>query len=217
MPDVAAIRRYYDRIGRWQDTQRFYEDAATHRLLEQGRFQQAQTVVELGCGTGRLAEKLLAGHLPARARYRGFEVSERMAAIAGERLRSFPKRAGVTVIDGQPPLPLPDGGADRFVATYVLDLMSAAEARVWLDEARRLLAPDGLACLVSITPGSHRASRFVSDTWTRVWKRRPMLVGGCRPIRLRERLDLDAWHILERSVVTSWLVSSEVVVVTRLA
>jgi SAM-dependent methyltransferase len=215
MADRAAIGRYYDRIGRGQDTQRFYEDPATDLALALGGFGDAQAVAELGCGTGRFARKLLERWLPAAATYRGFELSERMAAIATGRLGPWSDRAHVTRIAGEPSLPLEAGSADRFLANYVLDLMRPADARRWLDEAHRVLAPDGLVCLVSITPGPGRASRFVSDTWTRIWRRRPMLVGGCRPIELTQLLDEGRWAVVDRRVVTAWLVSSEVVVARR--
>ena len=214
MSDRRALRRYYDRIGRGQDSQRFYEDPPTDRLRECAEFEAANSVVELGCGTGRFARTLLRAQLPA-AGYRGFELSGRMAGIAGSRLRPWVGRASVTRIDGDPPLSLDDGEADRFVANYVLDLMGRDEARLWLEEAHRILAPAGLLCLVSITPGTGRASRLVSDTWTRVWGRRPSWVGGCRPIELLDLLDRNRWTVLHHEVLTAWSVSSEVVVAKR--
>lgn len=66
----------------------------------------------------------------------------------------------MTPIEGNPPLPLDDGQADRFIANYVLDLMSPDDALRWLNEAHRILAPSGLLCLVSITPGTGRAARL---------------------------------------------------------
>ncbi|MEO6999265.1 MAG: class I SAM-dependent methyltransferase [Terracoccus sp.] len=215
MLERPAIRRYYDRIGRGQDTQRFYEDPPTGRLRQCAQFESATSVVELGCGTGRFARTLLRDQLPAAASYRGFELSERMVAIAASRLRPWAGRAEVGRIDGDPPLPLGDARADRFIANYVLDLMPPGEARLWLDEAHRILTPAGLLCLVSITPGTGRVSRVVSDTWTRVWCRRPSLVGGCRPIELLDLLDQDQWATCHHEVVTAWSVSSEVVVAQR--
>ena len=53
---AAAV---YDRIGRWQDTQAFYEYRAVEDLVRSGDFEQARSVVEVGCGTGALAERLL--------------------------------------------------------------------------------------------------------------------------------------------------------------
>ena len=54
----AAARALYDRIGRWQDTQRFYEDRATGDLIAHADLHQAQAVFEFGVGTGRLADRL---------------------------------------------------------------------------------------------------------------------------------------------------------------
>lgn len=60
MPLTAEqARRVYDRIGRVQDTQSFYEDAVTQRLAKLGAFERAGSVFELGCGTGRYADLLL--------------------------------------------------------------------------------------------------------------------------------------------------------------
>jgi trans-aconitate methyltransferase len=61
MPALTSeqARRVYDRVGRAQDWQRFYEDAATADLVAHAGFDAAHSIVELGCGTGRLA----AGHL----------------------------------------------------------------------------------------------------------------------------------------------------------
>jgi SAM-dependent methyltransferase len=212
MADLRAIRSYYDRIGRGQDTQRFYEDRATARAIELGEFDTARSVVELGCGTGRFARRLLTDRLPPTAGYRGFELSDRMTTIATGRLQPWADRAGATRIAGEPPLPLDDGSADRFVANYVLDLMSTPDARRWLAEAHRVLGPGGLLCLVSITPGTRRLSRLVSDTWTRIWRRRPMLVGGCRPIELLDLIGEKDWLVVHQETVTAWAVSSEVVV-----
>jgi ubiquinone/menaquinone biosynthesis C-methylase UbiE len=93
--DAARARRFYDRIGRWQDTQRFYEDAATARLIRAGEFTRARAVFELGCGTGRFAARLLADELPADARYLAVDVIPVMVRIARRRLARSESRAQV--------------------------------------------------------------------------------------------------------------------------
>ena len=62
--DAVGARRFYDRIGRLQDTQRFYEYPAVRRLVELGSFEASRAVFELGCGSGRLAADLLGSVLP---------------------------------------------------------------------------------------------------------------------------------------------------------
>jgi ubiquinone/menaquinone biosynthesis C-methylase UbiE len=208
-------RRVYDRIGRAQDWQRFYEDAATGDLVVHAGFDAARSVVELGCGTGRFAAGLLARHLPADAGYVGVDLSPRMVALASERLRSWRDRARVSLVDGDAPVPATDGAADRFVANYVFDLLGAEETGAMLTEARRVLAPGGLLCTAGLTFGEGGIARFVSRGWTGVWTRRPELVGGCRPVRLVDALDPAAWDVRHRGTVVAWGIASEILIAMR--
>lgn len=47
-------RRVYNRIGKLQDSQAFYEAPAIDLIIDHGHFATAQSVFEFGCGTGRL-------------------------------------------------------------------------------------------------------------------------------------------------------------------
>ena len=119
------------------------------------------------------------------------------------------------LVDGSLPLDFAAGAFDRFVASYVLDLLSPDDIRAVLAEAHRLLSPEGSLCLTSLTPGTTPLSRTVTTSWQAVWSRRPALVGGCRPLELLEHVDVRSWAIDHRAVVTSFGVSSEVIVATR--
>jgi ubiquinone/menaquinone biosynthesis C-methylase UbiE len=214
--DAAGARRFYDRVGRWQDTQRFYEDAATARLRASASFREAGAVFELGCGTGRLAAALFAAELSDAARYLGVDVSPQMVRVASSRLAPWAPRAEVRLLE-PPALTLPgtDGSFDRFVATYVFDLLSQADAAALIEDAHRMLAAGGLLALVSLTRGTTPVSRLVAGCWGAVARRRPGLVGGCRPIELCDLLEPGMWRVTDRDVVTSWGVPSEVVVAAR--
>jgi ubiquinone/menaquinone biosynthesis C-methylase UbiE len=208
-------RRVYDRIARAQDWQRFYEDAATAELVAHAEFDNAHAVVELGCGTGRFAAALLSGHLPVDASYVGVDLSPRMVALASERLRQWSHRATVTLVDGGATVPAADRSADRFVANYVFDLLGPEETRAALSKAHRVLAPGGLLCATGLTPGERGLARFVSRAWAGVWARWPALVGGCRPIRLVDELDVSQWIVTYRRTVVAWGVTSEIFIATR--
>jgi ubiquinone/menaquinone biosynthesis C-methylase UbiE len=217
MPALTSeqARRVYDRIGRAQDWQRFYEDAATPELVAHAGFDTAHAVVELGCGTGRFAAALLARHLPPEATYLGVDLSPRMVALASERLAPWRDRAAVSLVDGDAVMPVSDGAADRFVANYVFDLLGPDDTRAALAGARRVLAPDGLLCTAGITHGDAGVARFVSRAWTDVWTRLPSLVGGCRPIKVVDALDPEHWEVRHRRTVVAWGVTSEVVIAER--
>ena len=211
-PRQAA--RIYDRIGRMQDVQ-FYEHRAIHELLTHADFEHAQAVCEFGFGTGRLAGRLLKRYLPESCRYLGIDVSPRMAALASKRLRRWRTRAEIRVGDGSIAIPADDGQFDRFVSTYVLDLLSPADGRALVAEAHRVLAPEGRLCLASLTRGLTTSSRLVTGAWERLWRLRPELVGGCRPVVAGDYLEPGAWTIRHRIVVSSFALSSEVVIATR--
>jgi ubiquinone/menaquinone biosynthesis C-methylase UbiE len=193
-PDDA--KRFSDHFGSLQDAQ-VYERTALKRLVIASEFKHASAVFELGCGTGRLAAQLLEEHLPEAA------ISSTMIGIATRRLARWGKRATVSQVDGTEPLPSANGSFDRFVATYVLDLlMDAAIANV-LREAHRLLMGDGKLCVITSTEGTGPISHLLSAAWMRLYKINPSLVGGCRSLQRRSWLDERDWSVEHAEVVTS--------------
>lgn len=214
--DALAARRVYDRIGRLQGSQHVYEDIATDRLTQEADFGGCTSLFELGCGTGRYAARLLESALPSTATYLGVDVSPKMVALSCNRLAPWSDRARVVLLD--PPalkLPADTGAFDRFVATYVFDLLSQQDGEALLGEAARLLAPGGLLGVVSLTKGTTIASRIVSSGWEAVAKRWPSLLGGCQPIELRDLISGPAWAIEKCDVAVKFAVPSEVVIARR--
>jgi hypothetical protein len=112
---------------------------------------------------------------------------------------------------------VPDGEFDRFVATYVFDLLGPDSKAQTLAEAHRILRPGGLLCTVGLTHGTTPVSRLVSRLWDGICSRWPKLVGGCRPIRVEDDLGPERWEVRHREVVTSYGISSEVLVAQRRA
>jgi ubiquinone/menaquinone biosynthesis C-methylase UbiE len=196
---LNQARSVYDRIGRAQDWQAFYEDATINRLVAKAAFAGDQTVFEFGCGTGRLAARLLAA-LPSSFNYLGVDISPVMINLATSRLAAWTERAQVVLVDGSLPLPTDDGFADRVLSTFVFDLLDDAYARTVVDDLRRTLAPDGRLCLASLTYGERLLEQAVSRGWTGLWRLAPQLVGGCRPISVRALLEPD-WEIEHHSRV----------------
>lgn len=208
---VEDAKHFYDRFGAKQDLQ-FYENRALDRLLASADFEHASSVFELGCGTGRLAERLLGARLPAQARYVGADVSKTMVRLARERLAPWPERATVRLSDGSTSLADADGTYDRFIATYVLDLLPDESVRHAVREAHRVLSANGLLCLVSMTEGTTLLSRALCSAWKGLYALSPRLVGGCKPMQLKQQLEVDAWHVEHVEVVSAWGVCSEVLV-----
>jgi ubiquinone/menaquinone biosynthesis C-methylase UbiE len=209
-------RQFYDEFGARQDKQGWYEDPATEVLTAAARLETASSVVEFGCGTGRLAAALLSARLPPPCSYLGLDASTTMCGLARQRLKTWAQRAEVRQTDGTPQLPVATGSVDRVLTTYVLDLLSVADIGAFLSEAHRVLAPKGLLCTVGLTPGERGAARWVTALWRRVHRGNPARVGGCRPLRLAELLPEQHWNIVHRQLVVTWGLASEVLVAEAL-
>jgi ubiquinone/menaquinone biosynthesis C-methylase UbiE len=208
----AEAKRFYDRFGLRQDWQSFYENPAINKLIAQAAFDSSQSVFEFGCGTGALAVQLLRHHLRADARYVGMDISGTMVALAQKRLKPWSERARVYQSDGSTRIAEPDHSFDRFVSTYVFDLLAPDFIDALLSEAHRLLVPAGKLCLVSMTLGASAFSRAVCWGWQRLWRLSPAITGGCHPVELSGYLRPDSWVIDHWVTETSWGVTSEVLV-----
>jgi ubiquinone/menaquinone biosynthesis C-methylase UbiE len=205
-------KRFYDRFGSCQDRQGFYEDAALDALIQHGNFSAAQSVFELGSGTGRLAARLLTEHLPSSAHYVATDISDTMIHLTKEKLKPWADRSAVYLSYGKLDLSAYGGPFDRFVCTYVFDLLSLEEIVETLTVARSFVQKGGLLCTAGLTYGSDVLSSKTSRLWSLVCRIKPSLVGGCRPIILSDFLLQTQWRILHREVVVSFAVASEVLV-----
>ncbi len=211
----ARARQFYDRVGSWLDTQRFYEDRAIGRLVARAGFETAHSVFEFGCGTGRLAARLLGDALPHDARYTAVDISGTMVGLTTGRLRPWAGRVNVRLTEGSAPLGEPGASHDRFVSTYVLDLLSDPDIQAALTEAHSILTDQGLLCLVTSTWGDRGFARVVTAGWTWLYRRDPVLVGGCRPLRAADYLPRDRWRLEHRESIAAFGITSEVVVASK--
>ena len=209
---TEQANRFYDRLGSRQNWQGFYENPAINELIAHAAFDSAQSVFEFGCGTGALAARMLEHHLTSDANYVGLDISGTMVSLAQERLKPWTERACVYQSDGSSRIPEPDRSFDRFVSTYVVDLLARGFIDQLLSEARRLLVPGGKLCLVSMTFGASPLSRAVCWGWQHLWRFNPGIVGGCRPIELSDYVLSAWWKTDHQTRVTSWGISSEILV-----
>ena len=211
---VRSARRFYDVVGGKEDSQAFYEDPALDVLIREGRFGTAASVFEFGCGTGRLAERLLSGALPGNAKYTACDISPKMASLARARLARFRSRVEVSESGGDPRASFGPDKFDRVVTSYVLDLLPPEKIEAFLEAASAALTSDGLLCAASIAPGKTFPSSAVMGLWQAANLLSPFLTGGCRPIDLKKLLPSKSWSLVHASSVTAWGVTSEIVVAT---
>jgi ubiquinone/menaquinone biosynthesis C-methylase UbiE len=208
----SAVQAYYDRFGKKQDSQGFYEDPALDDLIAHADFRDIKSVFEFGCGTGKLAARLFRDHLPPSAVYLGCDISPVMVGLAQSHLTAYGQRAKLVLSDVGIRFPCADSSVDRVVSTYVLDLLPEADIRHFFSEAHRVLIAGGKLCIASLTTGINLLSRIISYLWMRVFHLNPAIVGGCRPVQLEFFLDSRYWRVVHRRVVTPFGVPSEVLI-----
>jgi ubiquinone/menaquinone biosynthesis C-methylase UbiE len=210
------IKGFYDRFGAKQDSQSLYEEAATLDLASHSHLETAQFVFEFGFGTGRFAEKLLMDYLPNHCRYTGVDDSVTMFGLALQRLDFWDNRVTIRLTNGSVKINEPDGKFDHFIANYVLDLMGEQDISSLIGEAHRILKPGGWLCLASLNPGDTWLKRRISAIWSFIYKLHPKSVGGCRPIEITRFIPTNSWLLEYQSIVTTFGISSEVIVAKRL-
>ncbi|MEM7619784.1 MAG: class I SAM-dependent methyltransferase [Pseudomonadota bacterium] len=210
------IRDHYNKLGDKQNRQHLYEIPAFNAILQNGQFETAGHVIELGCGTGRLALQLFKEKLPDEAHYIGLDISEAMIELARKNLKPFSPRIKLSEKDASEALPLENEAVDRCVISYMFDTFQKNDIENTLIEAHRILKKDGLLCLSSLAPISSGVSGIISKLWAKIYNFNPKLVGGCQPVDLAALLNEDFWSIEHKEHVTAYGIASDVIVAKRL-
>jgi len=145
-PDFGARARVYDTL-RPTDAAWWEAFAA---LVELGDL-RGRRVLDIGCGTGRLAAALVE---EARAKVWGIDESREMVAVARETVP-----AGVGIRQGTAEqLPFRDGWFDRVTMSLVIHLVDRPRS---FAEARRVVPADGRVAISTFHP-DHFASYWLN-------------------------------------------------------
>lgn len=136
-----------------------------------GGLRRESSVLDIGCGTGRVAEPL-ATLLGPQGRYLGFDVSEKAIRFCQARFAGDPRfqfrridvqngfynRAG-EIPESQVRFPAADASVDIAFATSVFTHMRLASVETYIREAARTLRPHGVLLFSAFTlePGRERS------------------------------------------------------------
>lgn len=201
---TSSARRFYDRLGDRHSWAEIYEGRAKGRALELLDLTPGLSVLNAGVGTGVDHKRVVAAVRPSGLAV-GVDVSTVMLSLAR-------RRAGGPVVQADVRgLPFRSSSFDRLLSAYVLDLLAADDLPRVLGEFRRVLKPGGLMVLVSLTDGISPSSRALIAAYTAVYRRRPLWLGGCRPLQLSALIRGTDLHPVHHETLVQMAVPSEIV------
>ncbi|MDH3882584.1 MAG: methyltransferase domain-containing protein [Desulfobacterales bacterium] len=181
------------------------ESKARNRALELAEIKNGQHILEVAVGTG-LAFFEIVKRNPDGTNM-GIDISAGMLKKAGKRLSRLSeahytlKKASAFDLDSE------DAQFDVLINSYMFDLISFDRMDAVLKEFNRVLKKGGKLVLVNMTLGE----KFGSGIYDRIYRVSPRLMGGCRGIRLSEKLKEHGFHIKLREYHQQCLFPSEVI------
>ena len=181
--DVAMSRAvgggYYDEMG-----------ARARRVLETLGLRDTHYVIDVGAGSGRLANALKDLH---KLRYMGIDVVPELLDYARKRCR---REDWIFEVVSDINIPEKDAAADFVVFFSVFTHLSEDECSRYLREAKRVLARSGTIVVSFLDPGVEAHARQVGKSWTqrRWWTQRAKRMMGRGHLNtLLSRTTLNNW------------------------
>jgi len=181
------------------------ESRARNRAIELAAIEDGQQVLEVAVGTGLAFYEIVKRN--SHGLNVGIDLSPGMLRKAKKRLSTllganYSLRTG-TAFD----LEIATGSIDLLVNNYMFDLISYEDMDKVLLEFKRVLQPGGRLVLVNMT----RGERFGSGLYDLIYRLSPKTMGGCRGVRLSEKLKQHGFNIEVREYHQQLLFPSEVI------
>ena len=205
--EIAGI---YDSISNIYDIWgRLTESRARSRALELAEIHNGQKILEVAVGTG-LAFYEIVKRNPDGTNI-GIDISAGMLKKARKRLAPLKgtnyelKKASAFHLQGE------DEQFDVLINNYMFDLIPFDQMDALLAEFKRVLKKEGKLVLVNMTIGEN----FGSGIYDFMYRLSPRLMGGCRGIRLSEKLKEHGFNVQRREYHQQCLFPSEVILADK--
>ena len=104
-------------------------------------------------------------------------------------------------------LPVENGSVDLLMNSYMFDLLTDEDMDRVLSEFKRVLRPGGRLVMVNMTEGE----RFGTGIYSIIYRLYPKAIGGCRGVKLVEKLKMNGFRVELREYHQQLLFPSEVI------
>ena len=200
------IGAVYDRIAPIYDVWgKLTESRARNRAIELAEIKDGQSILEVAVGTGLAFYEIVKRN--PNGMNTGIDLSQGMLEKAEKRVSRIPKANYSLSIGTAFDLTVEDESIDTLVNNYMFDLIPFEDMDKILSEFKRVLKKGGRLILVNMTEGE----RFGSGLYDLVYKISPKSMGGCRGVKLTERLQQHDFKVEVREYYQQMLFPSEVI------
>lgn len=206
----SEVRRVYDRIAPVYDLWgALTESRAQERALQVAGLRDGERVLEVAAGTGLMLRSLVDRN-PA-GRTVGVDISPAMLARARRRLAKTGSENHELRLADALDLPFGDRSFDLLVNGYMVDLLAFEQIDRVLSEFRRVLDDAGRLVLINMTV----AESVGASLYERLSRRHPRLLGGCRGVRMADKLGRLGFEVIHREYLEQLLFPSEVILARK--
>ncbi len=181
------------------------ESHARNRAIELAEIKDGQTILEVAVGTG-LAFYEIVKRNPNGTNI-GIDLSRGMLEKAKKRVGQLTEANYSLDIGTAFDLSVENESIDTLVNNYMFDLIPFKDMSTILTEFKRVLKEGGKLILVNMTEGE----RFGSKLYDFVYNISPKTMGGCRGVKLTEKLQQHGFKVDVREYVQQLLFPSEVI------
>ncbi len=198
-----SLSRIYDLWGT------LAESRARKRAIELADIKDGQKVLEVAVGTGLAFYEIVERN--KNGFNLGIDISPGMLDEARKRLGKLPQANYELKLGNAFHLPAEDEQFDLLLNNYMFDLIAFEEMGAILDEFKRVLKKGGSLVLVNMTQGE----RFGSGVYDLIFRLSPKSIGGCRGVKMSDRLMLHGFQVERREYHQQLLCPSEVIVARK--
>ncbi len=235
-PSQSKVTAFYDRFGPLLMNDFYhqaFEVSAMETMLSICDISSGDTVVEVGPGTGYLAEKILSRMTTKTirdsdsksGRYIGIEVSSSMHETSKQTLQSYLTTSSEVevllnlVTNSTSAIADIAYPVDKVVLTYVMDLLPEEDLHQLVSVLHSKLrdAESSKICVVNLTYGVDALSRLVTNIWQLAYViLGGDMVGGCRPLQIERYFNRErGFEVKEVKHVVSTGLPSEVAIIYK--
>jgi len=202
--DIGAV---YDKLSSVYDLWSLLtESRARARAIELANIKDGQNILEVAVGTGHAFREIVKRN--PGGRNTGIDLSDGMLSKARKRLSQL-TGAKYTLAKGTAfDLPAATGSVDLLMNNYMFDLIAYDDMEKVLAEFKRVLKKGGKLVLVNMTEGES----FSTKVYDLVYQLYPKAIGGCRGVKLSDKLREQGFTVTTREYYHQLLFPSEVVV-----